>query len=159
MTTQEQLADQLALQQLAVRYANAIDRRDFDALDAVFVPDAWIDYRAMGGIAGDYAQVRAWLPEALKAFPAYMHLVGNCEFDLDGDHANGRIACFNPMVIPAPDGSTQTMFLGLWYIDAYRRTAKGWRIVRRVEERCYDFNMPDWMRQALAAGAPTDNSA
>ena len=82
-------------------YANAIDRRDFDALDEVFTADAYIDYRAMGGIEGPYPTVKAWLPEALGHFPAYMHLTGNAAFEIDGDQARGRVACFNPM---DPDG-------------------------------------------------------
>jgi hypothetical protein len=145
----QRLADRIELEDLVIRYANAIDRRDFDALDTVFVPDAHIDYRAMGGIEGDYPTVKAWLPQALGAFPSYMHLVGNFDFRIDGDTASGRVACFNPMLVPDPAGGSDTMFLGLWYVDDYRRTADGWRIVRRNEEKCYLHNMPEWMKQAL----------
>lgn len=146
----QRLADRIELEDLVIRYANAIDRRDFDALDAVFLPDAHIDYRAMGGIEGDYPAIKAWLPQALGSFPSYMHLVGNFDFRIDGDAATGRIACFNPMVVPDPQGGdAETMFLGLWYVDDYRRTADGWRIARRSEEKCYLHNMPDWMKQAL----------
>ena len=55
MMTLQELSDRTEIEQLSVRYANAIDRRDWDALDAVFTPDAYIDYRAMGGIDGRYA--------------------------------------------------------------------------------------------------------
>jgi len=146
------LADRLALEELVRRYANAIDTRDFDALDRVFTTDAYIDYRAMGGIDGPYPDVKKWLPQALGSFPAYMHLVGNGVYEIDGDVASGRIACFNPMVVPRPDGGSDTMFLGLWYVDRYRRTADGWRITRRVEEKCYDFNVPSFMKAALNPG-------
>lgn len=145
----QRLADRIELEDLVIRYANAIDHRDFDALDTVFVPDAYIDYRAMGGIEGDYPTVKAWLPQALGAFPSYMHLVGNFDFRIDGDTASGRVACFNPMVVPDPAGGSDTMFLGLWYVDDYRRTAEGWRIARRSEEKGYLHNMPAWMKQAL----------
>lgn len=145
----QRLADRVALEDLAIRYANAIDRRDFEALDRVFTPDAYIDYRAMGGIDGPYPAVKKWLPQALGNFPGYMHFVGNFAFEIEGDSARGRIACFNPMVVPNPQGGSDTMFLGLWYVDEYRRTADGWRITRRAEEKCYDFNMPDWMKKAL----------
>ncbi|MNG40613.1 hypothetical protein D3C84_1292700 [compost metagenome] len=48
------------------------------------------------------------------------------------------------MVLPRPDGAgSDTMFLGLWYIDKYRRTTQGWRISERREEKSYDFNVPD----------------
>ncbi|TXH05987.1 MAG: nuclear transport factor 2 family protein [Nevskiaceae bacterium] len=145
----QEIADRLALQQLVVDYAYAIDERAFDRLDAIFAPDAYIDYRDMGGIDGDYAKVKAWLPQALQHFPGFMHLTGNLSFAIDGDTATGKVACFNPMVVPKPEGGTETMFLGLWYLDRYRRTAQGWRIVERVEKKSYLHNMPDWMRKAL----------
>lgn len=145
----QRLADRIELEELVVRYANAIDRRDFDALDGVFTADAYIDYRAMGGIDGAYPAVKKWLPQALGHFPGYMHLVGNCEFRVDGDRASGRVACFNPMVVPNPQGGSDTMFLGLWYVDEYRRTAGGWRIARRSEEKSYDFNVPNWLKQVV----------
>ncbi|HEY1075952.1 MAG TPA: nuclear transport factor 2 family protein [Fontimonas sp.] len=145
----QRLADRVELNDLVVRYANAIDTRNFERLDTVFTPDAYIDYRAMGGIDGPYPTVKAWLPQALGHFPGFMHMTGNAEFDIQGDRASGRIACFNPMVVPQPGGGSDTMFLGLWYLDEYVRTADGWRISRRSEEKCYEFNMPDWMKKAL----------
>lgn len=148
MTLQE-LSDQAELKRLVVTYSYAIDEREFEKLDQVFTPDARIDYTAMGGIAGDYATVKAWLGPALSHFPGFMHFIGNCEFDVKGDEATGKVACFNPMVVPKPEGGSDTMFLGLWYLDRYRRTAQGWRITERVERKSYEFNMPDWMQKAL----------
>jgi len=149
MLTLEQISDRLELTQLVHDYAYAIDEKAFERLDRVFTPKAFIDYTAMGGIKGDYPQIRAWLPEALKHFPAYMHFVGNLSFEIAGDHATGKVACFNPMVVPRQDGGADTMFLGLWYLDQYSRTKEGWRISERVEKKCYDYGMPDWMKQAL----------
>jgi len=145
----QQISDRLELQDLVTEYANALDAREFDRMDRVFTPDAYIDYRAMGGIDGPYPKVKAWLPEALKHFPSFMHFVGNFHFEIEGDTARGRIACFNPMVVPKAEGGTETMFLGLWYVDRYRRTAEGWRIVERSEQHCYDHGMPEWMKKAL----------
>ena len=143
------LADRLDLTQLVTDYAYAIDERAFERLDSVFTPEAWIDYTAMGGISGRYPQVRDWLPQALGHFPAYMHLIGNLSFDIDGDTASGKVACFNPRVVPNAAGGSDTMFLGLWYLDRYVRTAQGWRISERVERRCYDFNIPPALRSAM----------
>ncbi|KWC75402.1 hypothetical protein WL57_35300 [Burkholderia cepacia] len=142
------LSDHHDIRELIVAYSTAIDTRDFDALDAVFTPDAAIDYRAMGGIAGRYPDVKAWLRTVLPRFPQYQHLVGNLSIQLDGDTARGRTTCFNPMEVALPDGGTQVMFLGLWYVDRFARTALGWRIAERVEERCYGHNVP-----AALAGA------
>ncbi|MDF3932878.1 nuclear transport factor 2 family protein [Pseudomonas citronellolis] len=143
MLSLQVISDRLEIQQLAVDYCNAIDSRDFAALDRVFSPDAYIDYRAMGGIDGAYPQVRAWLGEALATFPAYQHMIGNHAIELSGDEASGRILCFNPMAVDLADGSRRTFFLGLWYHDRYRRTEQGWRIARRSEEKSWTFNVPD----------------
>lgn len=147
------LSDRLALERLVVDYAYAIDERAFERLDAVFTADAYIDYRAMGGIDGRWPQIRAWLPQALAIFPGYMHFIGNFAFDIDGDHARGRVACFNPMVLPGADGKAEgeTMFLGLWYHDRYVRTDGRWQISERIEKRSYDFNMPAAFKQAMKA--------
>ena len=141
--------DHVALQRLVTEYAYAIDERDWNRLDQVFTPDAYIDYRAMGGIDGPYPRVKAWLPEALKPFPGYMHFIGNLWFHVVGDEAAGKIACINPMRVPKPDGGDEVMILGLWYHDRYRRTPAGWRISERIEKRGFDYNMPEWMKRAL----------
>ena len=111
--TLQQISDRLEIEQLIVDYANAIDRRDFDALDHVFTADAYIDYRAMGGIDGKYPEVREWLKKSLKNFSNYYHMIANISIKVDGDKATSKIVCFNPMGVPMPDGSTQMMFLGL----------------------------------------------
>ena len=151
MLSLQEISDRLEIQQVMTDYAHAVDTRDFEALDRIFTPDAFIDYTAMGGIQGDYPTVKAWLPQALQHFPGYMHFIGNTLFELNGDEASGKIACFNPMVVPTADGGTETMFLGLWYVDRYRRTAQGWRIVERSERKSYEHNMPEWMKKALAS--------
>jgi len=142
-------ADRQALQNLAIEYANAIDGREWDRLDRVFTADAHIDYTAMGGIAGSYPEVRAWLPKALRFFKSYMHFVGNFQYTIDGDRARGQVACVNPMVLPGLiPALPRTMVLGLWYEDEYVRTGEGWRISRRSERKGYSLNEPLWMKLA-----------
>lgn len=136
--------DHHALVKLITDYANAIDRRAWAELDRVFTPDAQIDYGEMGGAVGSYAEIKAWLPKALGFFSGYMHLVGNPRFEITGDRAVGQIACFNPMRVPGLFGK-RTVMLGLWYHDTYTRTAEGWRIASRREQKCYAHNMPLWM--------------
>lgn len=142
--------DRQQLQQLAIEYANAIDAREWDRLDRVFTPDARIDYTAVGGIAGGYPEVKAWLPGSLRFFKSYMHFVGNFHYEIDGDHARGQVACFNPMVVPGLiPGLPRTVVFGLWYEDEYRRTIEGWRINRRSERKCYTLNEPLWMKLGI----------
>ena len=142
----QEISDRLEIQQLLVDYANAIDRRDFDALDKVFTPDAYIDYRKMGGVDGKYPEIKKWLKDALAPFPAYYHMVGNIEIKLNGGNATTRTACFNPMEVNLGEGKSQVMFLGLWYVDKLVRTPEGWRMAERVEEQCYNHNAPGTVR-------------
>lgn len=136
MLSLAEISDRLEIQQLLVDYSTAIDGRRFDDLDRVFTADAYIDYRAMGGIDGPYPQVKAWLSEVLPNFPAYSHLLGNFDVRIDGDTASARTLCFNPMVLGGEH--KQVMFCGLWYDDEFIRTAAGWRMTRRVETKCFD---------------------
>lgn len=136
------ISDRLEIQDLVTRYANAIDARDWDALDSVFTPDATIDYTESGGAKGRYPEIKAWLPTALGAFPAFQHLVGNTQAMIDGDTATARTMLFNPMVHRDAEGREQTFFMGLWYRDRLVRTADGWRISDRHEEASWTHNVP-----------------
>lgn len=142
MLSQAEISDRLEIQQLLVDYVTAIDSRRFDDLDAVFTPDAYIDYRAMGGIDGHYRKVKAWLSEVLPAFANYAHMLGLPSIRLDsdgGDTATARTFCFNPMVFTTRElEKPTTVLLGLWYDDEFVRTADGWRMSRRVETKCFD---------------------
>lgn len=140
MLSLAEISDRLEIQQLLIDYSTAIDRRLFDDLDVVFTPDAYIDYRAMGGIDGHYPEVKAWLAEVLPNFPAYAHMLGNFDvtikYDPAGDTAFSRTICFNPMVLPGLE--QQVLFCGLWYEDEFVRTDDGWRMSRRVETKFFD---------------------
>ena len=141
MTLQE-ISDRLEIQDLFARYSFAIDERDWAALDAVFTPDARIDYTESGGVAGSLDDIKLWLPEALGRFPMFQHMVATTKLQLDGDVASSRTILFNPMVHEAPDGTRQTFFIGLWYRDRLVRTELGWRISERYEEIAYTHNVP-----------------
>ena len=136
MLSLQEISDRLEIQQLLIDYSTAIDRRRFDDLDRVFTADAYIDYTVFGGIAGTYPEVKAWLAEVLPNFPVYAHMLGNVDVRIDGDTASSRTICFNPMVLPGEN--KQVMFCGLWYVDEFVRSPDGWRMTRRVEEKCFD---------------------
>jgi len=137
MLSAEEMSDRLELQDLLIRYSEAIDRRAFDELDAIFVPDAYIDYRDTGGIDGQYPQIKEWLAETLPTyFERNAHMLGLPAIKLAGDTATARTFCFNPMVLKGE--KPKVMQVGVWYDDEFVRTADGWRISRRVEDKLYD---------------------
>jgi hypothetical protein len=136
MLSLEEISDRFEIQQLLIDYSTAIDKRRFDDLDQVFTPDAYIDYRAMGGIDGSFPRVKAWLADVLPNFPVYAHMLGNFDVRIDGDTASSRTICFNPMVLGGDQN--QILFCGLWYDDEFIRTPEGWRMSRRVEAKVFD---------------------
>ena len=148
MLSQQQLSDRFEIQDLVFHYADLIDTKRFDQLRSdVFTAGAHIDYSAMGGSVGDLEETITFLKAAVtdELFPNSQHLNANVQVVLAGNEATGKVMCFNPMEMAMPAGGTQTYFLGLWYVDEYRRTDAGWRISRREEVKSWVFNTPDFM--------------
>jgi ketosteroid isomerase-like protein len=137
----QEISDRFEIQDLIYDYAAVIDQKRFDDLREVFTEDAHIDYSAVGGPVGTRDEIIAFLHKVMGMFPNHQHLNANLQIEVDGDHATGRVMCFNPQEIAKPDGTTHIFMVGLWYIDEYRRTEAGWRISKRIEEKSYVFNM------------------
>jgi len=146
MLSLQEISDRLEIEELLVRYSHALDTKDWDAWEALFTPDAVVDYTEMGGIRGGAHEVRRWLEEVMAWPLSYQHLVANTLLDFDDDdHARARTICHNPMVIDDGKGGTHVFFCGLWYLDRVVRTPEGWRFAERTEERCYFHNTPEGM--------------
>jgi hypothetical protein len=143
MKSLEELSDRLEIQDLMVAYSHAIDFKNFDELDDVFTPDAFIDYTVFGGPKGPYPEVKQFLKDQMPMFSSYYHMISTSKIELNGDTATGVTVCHNPMVLPAKDGSETVFVCGLWYHDKFVRTADGWRIKERIEEKTYVKDMPE----------------
>jgi len=139
----QEISDRLEIQDLINRYSHAIDRKEFDELDAIFTEDAVIDYTAFGAPRGTLPEIKAFLAEVLASHPDYYHLVATSRIELHGDTAECHTICHNPMVISLGDDKPDLLyFCGLWYHDRLVRTAEGWRITERMEEKCYMATLP-----------------
>ena len=75
-------------------------------------------------------------------------MIGKSRIAIDGDTAQCRSIFYNPMGMPTDaDGNftadvagragLHTFIVGGFYNDTCRRTADGWRIVKKVEEQAY----------------------
>ena len=138
------LGDRVEIDDLLVRYATAIDSRDWSLLDTVFAADARLDYRSAGGIRGTFPEVRTWLSEVLTIFSWTQHLVVNREVAIDpgGEAATCRSIFHNPNGLVV-DGEPWLFTVGGRYHDQLARTAAGWHITSRVEETTWwDHPMP-----------------
>lgn len=145
--SQSVMSDVMEIQNLLATYAFALDEKDFDALDALFTPDATFDYTATGGAVGDWKVIKPWLVAALARFPVTQHLNGLPRIRVDGDRATCATMLFNPMKL-THEGKDIIFFVGATYRDDLVRTPEGWRISRRVESDA-------WMKDLPASFTPT----
>lgn len=145
----QEMSDRFEIQDLLVGYCYAVDSRDFDALDNYFTSDAVIDYSEMVGVKGNLSEIKTFLRESFKTVPAAQHAVSTTRYEFDGDRARTKTVCYNPMTVSNGVEQTTVVF-GLWYIHDYVRTPDGWRIYRLYEEKCYNLNVPDWLRAQIA---------
>jgi hypothetical protein len=95
----QEISDRLEIQELLVDYTQAIDRRNWDALDDVFTDDAFIDYAETGGSAGDLPSTKEFLAQAMPMFKS---------FQRSGHGQDRRRRCGDRYVDPAQsDGAPQ----------------------------------------------------
>lgn len=129
-----ELSDRAEITEVIVRYTRALDERRWEDLDALFTPDARIDYSVFDGPSGDVESTKKFLADSMAVFAHTQHMLGLPAIDLDGDRARAVTACHNPMLLGAGERS-KVMVCSLWYHHDLVRTAGGWRIARLWEER------------------------
>lgn len=117
------VADRLEIHELPGRYGDAIDDRDWPALDRVFTQDAVFDLTGVGArVCRGLDDIKAFM-ESEAAHPR-THLMTNVYVDVDasGVHLRSRI------VAMLREGRVGTAS----YYDTLVRTPEGWRISHRV---------------------------
>ena len=136
-------ADKVEIMELLSRYAQHVDERDYDALDAIFVPGAVIDFSNNEGARDTYPEIKAYLRESLSIFAAIQHYQTNFAIDVDGDVATGRNYVFTQM-ISIVDGADQLLADGGFYDTTFVRTPDGWRIQEYIASLTWlDGQWPD----------------
>ena len=139
--TDDSIADQLAISDVLIRYATALDTRDWDLLRTCFTDDCVCDYDPVGPREG-YADFEALARGYLSPLPATQHLVTNHVIEISGDTASARSYAHAMHV--ATTGA-QFVIAGT-YEDELVRTGDGWRIRRRR------FPMSWWSGDPTAIG-------
>ncbi len=129
--TPAEASDVVEIQQLAHRYAWAIDQREFDELDRVFIPGAEIHYNVWGGTTIRWPEGRAWLMQGLSLHRVTQHNMGNTLVDVAGDSARGRTYGQLMHVQELLDGKPHYLVQHAIYTDELVRTSTGWRIAKR----------------------------
>ena len=111
---------------LVYAYADALDRRDWVRLDAVFTSDVTVDYAGEYELSGRdrvVAMIRAYLDPCGPS----QHLLSNPRVTVDGDTAELSVK-LRVHHLGAADHNDLTYEIFGWYHARARRTADGWRI-------------------------------
>ena len=139
----QQLRDRFEIQDLLVRYCHTLDRRDWPAFEQLFTEDASLDYTAFGGPRAGAKEIAAYLAAAIAGLRGTQHTISTTLIEFDGDDQARARSAAQVMMISGPEaGPDQVLFIGLWYQDRLVRTAQGWCIRERVQERSWMHNLP-----------------
>ncbi|OBG91916.1 polyketide cyclase [Mycobacterium sp. E3251] len=138
----DRVESSLAISQLPIRYAMALDARDLDALVALFIDD--VDAGAEG--RGREA-LKRWYDRVLRRFYRSIHLVCGHQFDfIDADHATGAVYCR-----AEHEEGDGWYVITMRYDDVYERRRGQWCFVKRREHAWYSVDVterpgPEFMR-------------
>lgn len=138
--TVQEISDRLEIMDVLTDYCTAIDSKDMDALNLLFTSDARIDFSKAGGPIADLLTIQKFLRDNLGDLPR-LYMITNHRIRIQGDKADVRCLCYNPMELPPEGEAQEVMFWGLWYSDKFIRTPKGWRIKERVTEPCFHWKI------------------
>lgn len=137
-------ADHVAIGAVQAAYGDAVTRRAWPEVVALFTPDATVtldlgrgEPRVLGPV-----ELVAFVEGAIDRFAFFAFTILNRTVVVDGDRATGRVTLAE--VRQDHQGAASTAY-GV-YEDAYARTADGWRIASRTY-------------RSLARTAPADDPA
>jgi hypothetical protein len=150
--TDDEIRDVLALTDLSLGYATALEEQDWRRVEAMFTPHAISDVGDGPTLVGGTA-FRDWARATFGGADRSQHLHANLQFEPQGDRASGRFYTYITLVRIGPCGDT-IYAMGGTYNDEYVRTPRGWCVDRR------SFRMI-WGRgdeQILGRGAPSNGA-
>jgi len=123
------LLERRRLEDLIIRYATALDIRDWADLRACFTDDAVADY----GNLGRYEGVEAILQgcrEPLSRLDSSQHLISNVVAQMTGDGRATVTAKVQAQHFLVNSGGEATATIGGTYVDEVVRGEDGWRIAK-----------------------------
>jgi len=134
-----------AIQQLAIRYAIAIDSRDLDAWLTLFPDDIDCGKRGFGREA-----LRGFIAPLLKDFYRTVHLICGHQIDITGSNeATGRVYCR-----AEHEHGDKWIVQAICYFDSYIRKDGVWYFARREEDFFYSADALERPQEAGFARWP-----
>lgn len=121
------LVDRAAIVDLTVRYTWALDSKNWDDLDNVFLAEATAFLtEELSGVAA----IKERVTRALSHLDESQHIVANHQIVIDGDRASCRCYLQAQHVRRSAHGGPNFIVAGRYH-DQLIRKAAGWRIARR----------------------------
>jgi hypothetical protein len=149
----DRIESTLEIQQLPIRYALAVDGRDFDAWTELFVEDVNCGRRGTGREV-----LKAFIEEACAGFYRSTHFICGHRIDFTGpDTASGDVYCRAEHEV-----GEAWVVMAICYSDSYARRDGRWYFVRRKERHWYAADQTrrpagpdfyDWPGRAVAPAA------
>ncbi len=124
-----EMLDEREIVGLAVRYASALDQKDWQLLHSVFAPDGVLVAGALGEVRGPQA-IGAAIQRVLDGLTT-QHLNGNHSVLVQGDRARHTSYLHAHHVRSGMPGFNWFTIAGTYEDDVIRK-AEGWRILRRT---------------------------
>ena len=122
------IEDRLEIEQLPVRYAQAVDDRDVDAWVALFVPDI-----QMGRHGSGREDLRAFITPQLRWFYRSIHQIVGHRVELHGPNsARGHVYCRAEHEV-----GDRWIVMAIRYDDQYRKVGGEWLFSQRKEQHWY----------------------
>jgi 3-phenylpropionate/cinnamic acid dioxygenase small subunit len=126
--TLDKLLDERRIEQVLIRYALALDEKDWAGLDDVFVADTTAHYEGIGDFDSRDG-IRDMVRGAIEGFRLTQHLLGNFRIAVDGDKAAAK--CYLQAIHLRPESAAAMLTVWGEYSDRLERRPEGWRIVHR----------------------------
>jgi len=132
----DRIESHLAIQQLPIRYALAIDGRDIATWVRLFVPDVRVTKETSGRDA-----LAVQIDGMVRTFARSIHSIcgHRVEFDdADADHATGAVYCRAEHEV-----GVRWIVMAICYFDDYRRVDGEWLFSRRRERHWYAVDVTE----------------
>jgi hypothetical protein len=130
----DRIESHLAIQQLPIRYAIAVDSRDLDAWVGLFVADVNCGKRGRGREV-----LKSIIDPQVRTFYRSIHQICGHQVDfVDDDHATGKVYCR-----AEHEWQGKWIVMAICYFDEYECRDGRWYFVRRRERHWYSSDVLD----------------
>jgi len=135
------------IRELAMLYSRGVDRKDGELLRTLYTKDGTDNHgKHFNGSAADYIE---FLEKSFPHMPVSGHFICNHLICVDGDEAEGEVYALAYHVLPDGKGGVVKDFMGVRYIDRYRKENGRWLFASRVVS--FDIRTTDPMPGPTAA--------